>query len=429
MSEHVNDHINNTNIFVINHFTRIETLLLPYHIFNQTRVPVWSLASAEFFGGTFGNLLDLVGAVSTKDPHRDRLIVKTLLTAEASWIVFPEGRMVKNKKILEKGRFMVSAPDGRKREPHTGAAALALRTEFYRQRFEKMRKKSPREIRRLMDLFGITESEIDPVLENRTRIVPVNVTYYPLRARENILSNLAERFVEGLDGAFLEELMTEGSMLLSGVDIDIRFGKAIDIRKRLCTDCVREDIETDREIGFDDLIPSRDTMRKISSELMNDYMSRIYDMTTVNHDHLFASVLKHYPWKRIKEADLKRRVYCVAKQGIERKGVYFHDSLQKDQLALLTDDRFDKYRDFISLAVEKKTVVKRDGTLIKNPEVFSTPFDFHRSRIDNTVAVIANEVEALKRFQRSVRICSWLPGFLLVEPLLLRLFAYSRISP
>ena len=121
-------------IFVVNHFTRLETFLIPYYLHKLLKKPIWSLASAEFYGGALGRFLESVGAVSTKDPDRDRLIVKTLLTDEAAWVIFPEGRMVKNKKIIEKGRYMVSFAGG-KHAPHTGAAHLALRSEFYRQRF------------------------------------------------------------------------------------------------------------------------------------------------------------------------------------------------------------------------------------------------------------------------------------------------------
>jgi len=296
-------------IFVINHFTRLETLLMPYQIFTLTKVPVWSLADYELFRGAFGTYLEKVGALSTKSPERDRLIVKTLLTGEANWIIFPEGRMVKNKKLIEKGRFMISWAGG-KRPPHTGAGTLAIRTEFYRRRLRRLSEDKPDEAEYLMDLFQI--ESLQPVLDRNTYIVPVNLTYYPIRARENILSNLALRLVDDLPDRFMEELMTEGSMLISGVDIDIRFGDPILIGECLQNTAIEKDIGEKRRINFDDPIPSKSSMRKEALKLMQRYMTDIYDMTTVNLDHLFASMLRCLHFKKIDEIDLRRRVFLAA---------------------------------------------------------------------------------------------------------------------
>jgi len=395
-------------IFVINHFTRIETLFLPYHIHQLTRVPVWSLADYQLFEGGLGVFLEKVGAVSTKNPHRDLLIIKSLLTGEAMWIIFPEGRMVKNKKIVEKGRFMISYAGG-KHPPHTGAATLALRTEFYRQRLGIMSRKHPEEAARLMKLFQI--DSLEPVLELQTCIVPVNITYYPLRAHENILSSLAVHLADRIPERAVEEIITEGSMLLSGVDVDIRFGEPIQVKTFMKRPAIQRDISSKHSIRFDDPIPSKPSMRKVALKIMQRYMSAIYSMTTVNHDHVFASMLKLIPFKKIDVHDFRQRAFLTVKDHLRGTGVYLHKELRLDQTHLLVDDQLNKFSNFIKIAEEKGVVAKTGHSMVKDRSKFISAFDFHRIRIDNPVAVVANEVEPLKPLQRRVRRMAWIPSF------------------
>ena len=426
---HGQDHIpNGTNIFVINHFTRIETMLLPSYIYRLTHRPIWSLGDYELFQGGMKYYFDKVGVVSTKAPDRDQLIVKTLLSGDASWIIFPEGRMVKTKKTIEKNRFMVSAPSG-KHPPHTGAATLALRTEFYRQRLALISKTCPDEAKRLMDLYQLE----GPLPDLTTHIVPVNITYYPLRSHENILNKLAAYYIEDLSQRATEEIMTEGTMLLAGVDMDIRFGKPIKAAEYLDHPIIQKDMASHARINFDDSIPSRKIMRRQSKKLMQTYMHAIYMMTTVNHDHLFASVLKNRPFKKIKVNDLKARVFLAALYDYQKMGCYCHTSLNIDQLALITDDRYQKYQAFIKLAQEKKVVTLQEDVVTKNPAKFPAPFtlageDWHTARSDNPIAVMVNEIEPLKPLQQALRQLAWRPAFMVRNKIADRLREQAQIE-
>lgn len=392
-------------IFVVNHFTRIETLLLPYHIHRLTGVPVWSLADASLFEGALGGFLDLMGAVSTKSPDRDRLIVKTLLTGEAHWIIFPEGRMVKDKTHFR--RRLLRPPTGER--PRSGAATLALRTEFYRQRMKDLKLSLAGEVERLRNLFQI--EDLAPVLSGGGRIVPVNITYYPLRAKENALSRITDLFVKDVPLRLKEEILTEGSMLLSGVDIDIRFGAAIDPAHSLADETIQADILSRESFGFDDELPSLAEMKREAARLMERCMSSVYALTTINHDHLFASLLRAYPLKRIEEEDFRRRVFLIATHCLAEAACNCHHSLTTGQVALLTDDRYHKYRDFLALALEKRVAVREGGELVKDRAKFSAPFEMQRARIDNPVGVIANEVLPLTHLQREVHLMAWLPAW------------------
>jgi len=393
-------------IFVVNHFTRIETVLLPYHIHRLSRVPVWSLADFSLFSGPLGGFLDMMGAVSTKNPDRDRVIVKTLLTGEANWIIFPEGRMVKDKELFR--RRMLLPPSGVR--PRSGAATLALRTEFYRQRMTRLQHTVPQEVERLKGMFQI--GDLAPVLSGKCWIVPVNITYYPLRARENALSKLTDLFLKDVPLRLREEILTEGSMLLSGVDIDIRFGKALDPAQALAGRTIQADIVSTESFGFDDKLASLEDMKREAGRLMERYMDTIYDLTTVNHDHLFASLLRAYPFKHITEEDFLRRVFLLATQCLKTTSCNCHHSLNAGQVALLTDDRYHKYREFVELALEKGVVTRGDGRLVKDRGKFSAPFEVQRARIDNPIGVIANEVLPLTVLQREVHLMAWLPGWL-----------------
>ena len=396
-------------IFVVNHFTRIETLLLPYHIYAHTHVPVWSLADQSFFEGPLSGFLEKIGAVSTRDPDRDLLIVKSLLTGETNWIIFPEGQMVKDKEAVSGPSFFGLHRGGR-RPAHTGAATLALRTEFYRKRLNHLLTENPAEAERLMNMFQI--ENMMPILTETTWIVPVNLTYYPLRARENVLSTLADRFADNISDRLREELLTEGTMFFEGVDIDIRFGQAIPASDSLTSSQVKRDMFSPRQINFDDRLPSLQVMRREATALMYRFMSDIYSMTTVNHDHLFASLLKSLPFKKISEDDFRRRVFLLTDLVPDKTLVFCHQSLEIGQVALLTDDRYHKYRDFLALARETGVVRCEKGHLLKISANFSAESEFQRIRIDNPLGVVANEVQPLSALQRQVRWMAWLPEML-----------------
>ena len=84
----------------------------------------------------------------------------------------------------------------------------------------------------------------------------------------------------------LEEIMAEGTMLISGVDVDIRFGESIEVEKFIVDPAIERDISSTRRIDFDDPIPSKRVMRKTVLKIMQSYMAAIYGLTTINHDHL-----------------------------------------------------------------------------------------------------------------------------------------------
>ncbi|MFP3870543.1 MAG: 1-acyl-sn-glycerol-3-phosphate acyltransferase [Syntrophobacteria bacterium] len=402
---------NGVTIFMVNHFTRLETLILAHEFYKITGRPVMSLAYHGLFTGALGTYLENVGAVSTKDPDRDKTIVCSLLTGDHSWLMFPEGAMIKDKKIIERGKFLIYSATGSRRPPHTGAAALALRAEFYRQRLRRLEQTDPPLLSQQLEVFGLDSPE--QVTDRETFLVPVNVSYYPIRSRQNAIDKLASYLVRDIPERFREELQTEGTMLLSGVDMDIRLGKPLPVKPWLNHRRIQRDIVAPRPIQPDEVLPSRPLVRKIASRLTVQAMASIYSMTTVNHDHLAAYLLKYYPGHRLSIFDLAERLYMASKAALRLKGIRLHGSLHQDQCVQLCRQYPRKLADFLQAAKNSGVVEVEENTIHRKQGKITPAFNFHTVRRDNPYQVILNEVECLRPLTRRLRLIARQPRCLM----------------
>jgi esterase/lipase/1-acyl-sn-glycerol-3-phosphate acyltransferase len=398
-------------IFAVNHFTRLETLILPYEFYRLTGKPVMSLAHHGLFTGALGAYLDSVGAVSTKDPNRDKIIIRSLLMGENPWLIFPEGSMIKDKKIIESGKFLIYSTTGTRRPPHTGAAALALRTEFYRRRLRHLQQADPALLKQQLEVFDLDSPE--QVTEHEIFLVPVNITYYPIRSRQNAIEKIASYLVKDIPERILEELQTEGTMLISGVDIDINFGEPLAIRPLLNRRSILKDIVTPRPILPDDVLPSRPLMRRIAGKVTRKVMDTIYRNTMVNYDHLAAYLLKHYPGNRLSLFNLAERLYLAADIVTRLESVRFHSALLRDQCVQFCRQYQQILADFLEVA-EKSGVVQIEGDVIRKKRLGMKAFlDFHVIRRENPYQVILNEVEYLRPLTRKLRSIAEYPRWLI----------------
>ncbi len=128
-------------MFVANHFTRAETFFVPYLIYKNTGRQVRCLADSSLYHGALGRFLESVGTISTRHKNRDNIILKDLITGAYDWMIYPEGSMIKSKKIHSDKGFINHTPD-RIGPVRTGSAVLALKSQIYRNNIVESFKKN-----------------------------------------------------------------------------------------------------------------------------------------------------------------------------------------------------------------------------------------------------------------------------------------------
>lgn len=379
-------------ILVANHFTRLETVLLPYVFQKHAGQELWSLAAAELFQGRIAGYLHSVGAISTSDPDRDKTILHSLLVGDHPWIIFPEGRMIKDKRVLdERGMFAVFSGE-EPRPPHRGAAVLALRAEFYRRKIACLAKRPGQPgLAETLDRFGLA-SAAEP-LRKRTVIVPVNITYFPLRPQANLFLNLAKRAIRDLSPRAIEELSVEGTVLARDTDIDITLGTPIDAGTFLeapeyaglmaCGDSDLELLAAEPRAMFEEA----------AHRLMLRYMEAIYGLATLNHDHIFGGLLRHQRARTFTEYELRSRAFLAVRRLKESGQYRLHPRLEAQYPCLASGRACPELRDFLDLSVREGILRECGGRYVRTRHLRASAAGFHSVRTQDILYVLANELE------------------------------------
>ncbi len=323
--EGIDDLPNKPILFVANHFTRFETFIIPYLIYRHTKRQVRCLADGSLNHGFFGKFLANVGAISTDNINRDRIIIKDLITADYDWMIYPEGSMIKSKEIERQELFINHTPY-RTGPVRTGSAVLALKAHLYRQDIVEAHKVNNQDLLEVFRKnFGVEYQEYFEELD--THVVPLCVSYYPIRPGKNMIGNLVNKFVGKMPQRTAEELEIEGN-LLAQAEINLHFGKAVSLK---------DYIKSARELVYQIPIIKNETktnfiIKYFRNRLTTDFMGKIYSDLQVNIDHVFSAILHHIAEQEISIDHLKRLIYLSALM-IKKSGKHrINDSLLEKNL-------------------------------------------------------------------------------------------------
>lgn len=339
-------------LFVSNHFTRSETFLLPWLLDRVAGRKVSSLAWHGLFRGVFGAYLEAVGARSTREAGIKDRIVRELAEGTCDWLIYPEGEMVKNKRVWGKGRFQLATPD-QHGPPHTGAALLALR--------------AVRAARRI----GRTE----PL------VVPVSVTYHPIRPGLNPVLRLAARLAGPLPGNIQEELTVEGRMLFERTDIDVVIGEPVDLRPW----------------DADSAEPGRADLERLTTR----FMQAVYGRTVRNIDHLVATALAEMTRDAVTEDDLAKSLFLAVRDTESGEGGIWHGGVGPALLDALSGCPSRALEDILEMAAREGACARAHGVVLRHRDGFC-PKPYDEVRLHHTVAVLANEIAPDRVLVRAV---------------------------
>ncbi len=410
-------------IFLFNHFARIETFLPHYLIYQETGAYCRAIAASDLFEGseTFSDYLKRLGVLPNNHNELLPILVAEIIRGRKV-VIFPEGGMVKDRRVLDdKGKYRIYSRTAKAyRKHHAGAAVLAIAVDTFKLAVLSAEKEQNwQRLDEWVDMLKLDNLEHLIFAARRpTYIVPGNITFYPINTNENFFHKTADFLGVDLSARMHEELLIEANLLLKHTDMDMRLGQAINLvdyrpwweRKILAFLAVRltliEDfftLKTIKKPWLEKL--TRWSIRRSSERLRDQYMKGIYRGVTVNLSHLASVFLLHFINNGQTEVDIYdfyQLLYSSVKYLQKRQSVHLHRSLRNPEIySDLAIGRGKVLKQFFELSSRDGLLVLEHGRL-KLFSKLQKEFEFDTVRIENTIQVYANEVGPIREVAKAV---------------------------
>jgi esterase/lipase/1-acyl-sn-glycerol-3-phosphate acyltransferase len=374
-------------IYIANHFTRTETLLVPYCIYRYKQQAPRILTAQYVFDAVGKKLLEGIGSVPISLPDLDDIAAKSLISGE-NWVVFPEGTLARE--II--GSYTAQPDQPPVEIPQTKASIIGLKA----QMAAKIMNDFIREYH-LTKVFGL-----DSLSSVEVTIVPVNITYWPVRYSNTFLTRRIKKLLGRLETGgrahrHEEKLALESSILSKGARITINFGTPKKISHYSVWLAEKEAYPVQKSVAnplFSGAVES----------MTSDYMTDVYRLVTINPDHLIARLLSTMVDRNLLVdtwEDVKRRVYLAAIGVRGLPNFSFHELIQERPESLLTVG--ERHLDnFFEMGKTEGFMSMKDGRLSLQKKEFRWRDYYRGARVLNTIEVINNEIKPLKDVTNSI---------------------------
>lgn len=411
------------DIFLFNHFSRFETFIPQFLIYERTGAYSCAIASSEFFeeDTALARYLKTVGVFPHDHPRLLPMLAAQILRGRKV-IVFPEGGMVKDRRVMDRqGHYRVySRITGERRKQHTGPAVLAQGLEAFKATIRNAYlNKNQRQLQVWKEALQL--DCLDPLLVaalKPTLIVPANITFYPIRSAENLLQKGVELFADRLTPRQMEEILIEGNFLLKDTDMDVRMGKPIDPCmvwhwwNRYLLELFAADFTS-----LDDVFALHSAagnlrqrilgryFRKCANATRDHYMADIYANVTVNLSHLASSLIMYCiadGRQRIEKERFYTTLYIAVRNLQENDGIHLHRSLGSPvEYMDLVDGKSRRFEQFICLAKEGALIAEEAGHY-RFEQKLCVDYDLDAIRLENPIAVYNNEAAPIRRVREAL---------------------------